>query len=194
MRASPATFAWPNGARGAVSLSFDDARLSQIDVGLAILDAHGVRASFYISPDNLRQRADGWRRAAAAGHEIGNHTMSHPCSGNFPWSRHNALEDYTLERMEDELLRANGMIKGAVGTTPQTFAYPCGQTFVGRGERAQSYVPLIHKHFLAGRAFQTEVPNDPAFCDLPHLGAFDGDGQSCEWFMNCSGSPGQPGA
>lgn len=177
-------FSWPHGARAAVSLSFDDARLSQVDVGLEILDAHAVRASFYVSPINLRQRTANWRRAAATGHEIGNHTMSHPCSGNFPWSRNNALEDYTLARMEEELLQANAWILSEVGITPQTFAYPCGQTFVGRGEHLESYVPLISKHFAAGRAFQAEVPNDPAFCDLSHLGAFDVDGQSGKWLIN----------
>ena len=30
-------FHWPNGKKAAVSLSFDDARLSQIDTGLALL-------------------------------------------------------------------------------------------------------------------------------------------------------------
>ena len=40
-------FAWPHGRACALSLTFDDARASQLAVGLPILRAHGVRASFF---------------------------------------------------------------------------------------------------------------------------------------------------
>jgi peptidoglycan-N-acetylglucosamine deacetylase len=93
-------FQWPRGKRAAISLSFGDARLSQIDRGIAILDKHGVKATFYVSPDGLRKRLSGWRAAVEAGHEIGNHTVHHPCTGNFSWSRGHALEDYDLPRMD----------------------------------------------------------------------------------------------
>ncbi|MCS7061747.1 MAG: polysaccharide deacetylase family protein [Anaerolineae bacterium] len=171
-------FKWPNGARAAVSLSFDDARPSQVDLGVPILNAHGVRATFYVSPPNIAQRRPQWQDALAAGHEIGNHTLSHPCTGNFPWSRANALEDYTLERMEQELIAANQFIDQTLGVTPRTFAYPCGQKFVGRGEAAQSYVPLVAKHFLAGRGFKDESVHDPLAGDLAQVMGIDGDDQS----------------
>lgn len=48
--------------------------------------------------------------------------------------------------MEDEILRANTYIETKLGVTPRTFAYPCGQTTIGRRENAQSYVPVIAKH------------------------------------------------
>src|SRR5437016_1452750 len=99
------SFTWPGGARAAVSLSFDDARPSQAERGIPLLDRLGMRATFFVSPERVLDPAP-WKRAAQAGHEIGNHSMTHPCSGNFPWSRDNALEDYTLERMEKELLDA----------------------------------------------------------------------------------------
>ena len=175
-----APFAWPDGKRGAVSLSFDDARPSQVDAGLLILDAHGVRATFYLSLPFIPQRLPAWRAAAARGHEMGNHTATHPCSGNFPWSRANALESCTLERMEDEVARASAAIRYLVGVEPATFAYPCGQKFVGRGESARSYVPVIARRFLAGRGFRDEAPNDPAFCDLAQAAGIDGDDASFE--------------
>jgi len=64
---------------------------------IPLLDQFGVKATFYISPDNMVKRVDAWREALNNGHEIGNHTLVHPCSGNFEWSRHKALEDYTLK-------------------------------------------------------------------------------------------------
>src|SRR5205814_6333188 len=108
-------------------------------------------------------------QASSEGHEIGNHTITHPCSGNFPWSRANPLEEYTLERMETELTDASVQIERWTGTRPTTFAYPCGQKFVGRGEGLVSYVPLVGRHFLVGRSFNDESSTSPGFCDLSQV-------------------------
>ncbi len=169
------SFTWPGGKRAAVSLSFDDARASQIDTGLPILNAHGVRATFYVQPSNVGARLEGWKQAVAQGHEIGNHTLSHPCSGNFAWSRGNALEEYTLGAMEQEMLRANAYIEEALGVQPVTFAYPCGQTTVGRGLHAESYVPIVAKHFWAGRGYRAEACNDPNYADLAQAAGLGAD-------------------
>jgi len=177
---TPSAF-WPAGIRAALSLTFDDARWSQTANGFPLFDAHGIKATFFVSLKLMEQKLDAWRRAIAKGHEIGNHTTTHPCTGNFTFARHNPLEEYTLERMEqEELLYANAAIEKLLGVRPVTFAYPCGQTFVGRGEQVRSYVPLIAKHFLAGRGFMGESDNDPAFCDLAQVLARDGDGAGFE--------------
>jgi len=60
---------------------------------------------------------------------------------------------------------------------PVSFAYPCGQKFVGRGERLQSYVPIVAKHYLTGRGWRDEYFNAPAHCDLAQLGGIEMDGQ-----------------
>lgn len=171
---------FPEGKRAAVSLTFDDARLSQADLGLDLLGRCGVRATFYVSPQNVEPRLNAWRAAVVAGHEIGNHTMTHPCTGNSPWSRHKAIEEMTLEQMEREFADADAAIEQLLGVKTTTFAYPCGQTFVGRGRSLESYIPLVAKHFIAGRLFRTEVINDPEFCDLANLCANDSDGKSFE--------------
>jgi peptidoglycan/xylan/chitin deacetylase (PgdA/CDA1 family) len=168
-------FSWPTGKRAALSITFDDARVTQADVGLPILDEYNVKGTFFVSFEAMEQRLDVWRAAAKSGHEIANHTMTHPCSGNFAFSRCNPLEEYSLERMERELDDASAKIKELIGMTPRTFAYPCGQKFVGRGEALQSYVPLVAKRFLAGRGFKDESANDPAFCDLAQVMGVDAD-------------------
>jgi peptidoglycan/xylan/chitin deacetylase (PgdA/CDA1 family) len=165
--ANPAKpFQWPNGKRAAVSLSFDDARLSQIDTGLALLNEEGTKATFFVEATNIGQRLDGWKKAVADGHEIGNHSLTHPCTGNYAFSRHNALEDYSLQMMTAQLDDANAEIQRLLGVKPKTFAYPCGQKFVGRGVDVRSYVPLVAERFLLGRGYLDESANDPAFCDL----------------------------
>jgi len=168
------TFQWPGGKRAAVSLSFDDARISQIEAGIPILDAFGIRGTFYVALWGVPEAPDAWRAAAGRGHEIGNHTVNHPCSANFVWCK-NHLEDYTLEKMEREFVDAQAVIRQTLGVTPTTFAYPCGNKFVGRGADTQSYVPVVSRHFLAGRGFRDETPNNPQFCDLAQLAGVDAD-------------------
>lgn len=182
-RQQAAAFVWPEGRRGALSLTFDDARLSQVDVGMAALERLGAKATFYVQPSNVEKRLDGWKRMAAAGHEIANHTIVHPCSGNFPWARNKALEDYSLQKMNDELIEANRRIKALLGVTPISYAYTCGQTFVGRGLDARSYIPVVASLFLTGRSAYDETPNDPLFCDFAQLASFDMDAKSFDQLL-----------
>ncbi len=173
-------FQWPDNKKMAISLTFDDARLSQPDKGIPLLERYDVKATFYISPQNLTKRLEAWRVAVENGHEIGNHTVDHPCSGNFEWSRENALEDYTLQEMRAELDSANEFIEKNLGIRPVSFAYTCGQTFVGRGKNTRSYVPLVASMFETGRDWLNEGPNDPAYCDMAKLTAMELDGKSFE--------------
>jgi len=174
---TPARFAWPAGARAALSLSFDDARVSQVDTGMALLDRHGVKATFYLVPSSVERRLDAWKRAAANGHEIANHSLTHPCSGNFPFARAKALEDYTLDRIRHELADANTRLQELLGVTPESFAYPCGQSFVGRGTRTQSYVPIAAELFVTARGWLDEAPNDPAYVDFAQITGIESDGK-----------------
>jgi peptidoglycan/xylan/chitin deacetylase (PgdA/CDA1 family) len=179
-KASENAFEWPEGKRAAVSLTFDDARLSQIDRGLALLDQAGVKVTFYVQPGGVKERLEGWKKAVAEGYEIGNHSVSHPCSGNLAFSLHNALEDYTLPMMAKQLDDANAEIKRLLGVKPVTFAYPCGQKFVGRGRNVKSYVPLVAERFLVGRGYMDEAANNPAFCDLAQATGVPFDDMSYE--------------
>ena len=171
-----AAFEWPDGKRVAVSLTFDDGRASQVEGGTAVLDRFGVKATFYVTPAAVERRLDGWKQAAASGHEIANHSLVHPCSGNFAWSRERALEDYTPERMRGELLEANRRIAELLGVAPpESFAYPCGQTFVGRGADTRSYVPVAAELFVSARGWLDEAPNDPAYVDFAQLTGMPSD-------------------
>jgi peptidoglycan/xylan/chitin deacetylase (PgdA/CDA1 family) len=173
-----ATFKWPEGKRVALSLTFDDARKSQVDSGMALLDKYGIKATFFVIPSAVEERLDGWKKAVANGHEIGNHTSHHPCTGNFSWSRKNALENYSLDDMRKELIECNKRIEELVGAKADVFAYPCGQKFVGRAANTQSYVPLVAKMFILGRGWRDEAMNDPAFCDLAQVSGIEMDGKN----------------
>ena len=171
---------WPAGKKMALSLTFDDGRGSQVLAGVKLLNQYGVKATFYVMPNAIEKTLPAWRALANAGHEIGNHTSLHPCSGNFAWSRSKALEEYSLERMAKELGESNRQISEMLGVVPESFAYPCGQTFVGINENTKSYVPLVHQQFSSGRGWRDEAPNDPAYLNKAQLTGMEMDGQDFE--------------
>ena len=177
------SFKWPEGKKIALSLSFDDARASQATVGIPFLDQYNVKGTFYLVPAAAEKQLAGWKHAVSGGHEIGNHSVNHPCSGNFPWARPNALENYTLEKMKAELMDANNRIYQMLGVKPKVFAYPCGGTFVGRGVNTKSYIPVVAGLFLTGRGWLDEGPNDPEFGDFAQLTGMEMDGKDFEQIL-----------
>lgn len=194
LRAQPAdSFRWPDGKRAAISLTFDDARVSQVDTGLELLNRCGVKATFYLVPRTAEKRIDGWKAAAAGGHEIAHHSGSHPCTANYRFSRNNALEDFTEARMEADLDGATAAIQKMLGVKPVSFAYPCGQTFIGRGTATKSYIPLIARRFLTGRGYLAESANDPAVCDLAQLMGTAFDDMSFEQMLKLVNAAAQEG-
>ncbi len=60
-------FRWPNGKRVALSLSFDDARASQVEGGTALLDRFGVKATFYLTASSIERRLAGGSRRSPTG-------------------------------------------------------------------------------------------------------------------------------
>lgn len=172
------SFEWPEGKKMALSLTFDDARLSQIDKGIPLLDRYNVKATFYVSQSNMLQRTDGWKQALKNGHDIGNHALVHPCTINYGWAQEAALENYTIQRMRKELDSATVIIRNILGTEPVSFAFPCGETFVGKGVNLKSYIPLVASSFESGRLWLSEGPNDPVYCDMSQLTGMELDGKS----------------
>jgi peptidoglycan/xylan/chitin deacetylase (PgdA/CDA1 family) len=176
-------FPWPEGKKMALSLSFDDARKSNPTLAVPLLNEYGVKATFFLVPANARKDRNGWKRAVASGHEMANHSLNHPCSGNFLWSRDKALEDYTMDKMRKELEQTNAEIKELLGVTPTVYAYPCGQTYIGSGLHAQSFIPLISEMFLAGRGWMDEAPVDPFYRDMANLTGIEMDNKDFDQIL-----------
>jgi len=164
---------WPDRCQGAVSLTFDDGVASQLNIAIPMLDKHGLQATFYVNPrNNYQEQLLPWRDAAMTGHEIGNHTVSHPCSKNFAFiadAGRRGLEEMSLDDIEQEIIEAGRRISEVIPEqTAVSYGYTCYQPFVGRGPTRQSYVPVVAKHCVAGRG-RGERPNDPRHCDLWYL-------------------------
>ena len=103
---------WPDECTGAVSLTFDDGVASQLELAIPLLNRYGLTGTFYVNPrDDYATQLLPWREAAQQGHEVGNHTVNHPCSKNFAFISDNprkALEEMSLDDIEREIVEATG--------------------------------------------------------------------------------------
>jgi peptidoglycan/xylan/chitin deacetylase (PgdA/CDA1 family) len=150
-----ARFPWPGGDKAAVSLTYDDGLDSQIDRVIPALDALGFRATFFLTGYNIQWRLKDWAKIAAAGHEIGDHTMNHPC----------ALSGYSAARFQrEEIAPTQTLLASEDGEIrPRLYAYPCGYIGLGAGpprERHARYLDLVRQTFAAART-TVGPPNDP---------------------------------
>ncbi len=124
---------WPNGARAAICLTYDDAIDTHLDVAIPDLNRHGFKGTFYLQGDNISvNRLEEWRLAAMKGHELGNHTAFHPCSEELDFiTPEYAAENYTVDRILRELEVMNTLLYAIDGKEERTYAYTCGQTEFG---------------------------------------------------------------
>lgn len=122
-------FEWPGGTRTAVCLTYDDALDCHLDNAVPALDRYGLKGTFYCTGQSpsLQKRTDEWREIAANGHELGNHTLFHPCDASrADWVKHEYdLTSYTLEQILNELFTANTLLKAIDGKEERSFAYTC---------------------------------------------------------------------
>jgi peptidoglycan/xylan/chitin deacetylase (PgdA/CDA1 family) len=168
-----APFPWPRGARAAVSLTYDDAVPTQ-RLAAGALERLGLHGTFFLTgtaPDLKASRAR-WRGLLGAGHELASHTMHHPCDCSHAWvPRGYTTQDYDLERMGTELDETLELLTSLGAPPPYTFAYPCGETRVGK--TPESYVGLVADRFLAARGVEPRIA-DPWRDPLELVPALDG--------------------
>jgi sialate O-acetylesterase len=170
-----------HGKTCAVSLTYDDALNVHLDNVIPALDSLGLKGTFYLSGffPAFRQRVADWKAAAARGHELGNHTLFHPCTGRLPgreWLPPDYdLSKYTMQRLLDEIKMANTLLEALDGKTKRSFAYPCGDTKIGDS----SYVNKIRDDFVAARGVKAGMPKIHEI-DLYNVEAYVISGQSGE--------------
>lgn len=176
---------WPEGIVGAVSLTFDDGLPSQLATAIPILNKHGLRGTFYVNAGpNIKWtvQEELWRPVGAQGHELGNHASRHPCSCNHTWiARDLCLDNIDLQDIREALAITESVLDTLAPSQAgaRSFAYPCYESWVGRGAERESYVPIIAGSFIGGRA-GLEMSNDPRWVDLPFTRSFEMHGQSTD--------------
>jgi len=185
--AAPEAFHWPAGQRGAVTLSYDDAIVSHFESVAPQLEEAGLRATFYIQIDSpgFRMHTDAWRKVARAGHELGNHSLFHPCRkdrpGDHTWlSDDYNLSNYTPDRWLGEMRIANLVLQLIDGKTERTFGNTCCNNAVGPLDDRTSLEELVPKLFVGARGEYISRPIDPTKANFAALGHYSGDGKSFE--------------
>lgn len=173
---------WPAGAVCAVSLTYDDGRAVHHQHVAPLLESHGLHATFYLSIQHVRD-PDEWTKVAARGHELGNHSLFHPCrrepAEKFGWLAEDYdLANYSPQRFHDELELANKFIDLLDGGRPRTYGNNCTNLTIGRGDREQPMDPILEQLFVAARGTVTREPVDPMRPVFTRLGHYSGDGKT----------------
>ncbi|MEW6721532.1 MAG: polysaccharide deacetylase family protein [Thermodesulfobacteriota bacterium] len=142
--------AWPGNRKGAVSLTFDDGETSQYTLGVPALNARGMKASFYVITAYNGTPMDesewtAWRSAAANGHEIGSHTISHPALSTLPY-----------EQMRQEVVESKTEIDSRIPSRKTlTFVYPFGDY----NSQTKS---VVQENYIAARGVSCGL-NEPPY-------------------------------
>jgi len=178
-------FAWPDTIECAVSLTYDDGLPVHYTLVGPALEAHGLRATFYpMVQSDLWVHPEQWRRLAQAGHELGNHSLFHPCrrtrAGEHPWlAEEYNLCGYTPERLRSELEVANFVLRLIDGQTERTYGNTCCDTTIGLGDGEQPMAPILMDLFVAARGTLTNAWVEPArSLDLLNVGCIGADARS----------------
>jgi peptidoglycan/xylan/chitin deacetylase (PgdA/CDA1 family) len=117
-----------------IALTFDDGpNAAATPELLEVLARHGVRATFFSMGDYARLRPEIVRRVVAAGHLLGNHTMSHP-----------RLSVQPAARVRQELADCNAVLEDITGAAVGFFRPPFGarRPMVLRVARELGLVPV----------------------------------------------------
>ena len=140
-----------NPAAGTIALTFDDGPGEVTPLVLEILRKAGVRATFFLSGQNVERFPEHARRIAEEGHEIGNHTHSHPY---FLWK--------TPGKIAWEIDRAQEVIVSRTGHRPRLFRPPYGLRWFG-------LFPILHGRELTAVMWSVSGRD----CRLPATGIAD---------------------
>jgi peptidoglycan/xylan/chitin deacetylase (PgdA/CDA1 family) len=142
---------WPHGY---VSLTYDDGLSSQLDVAVPQLEQAGLRGTFYLTWDNMKERAADWAALVRRGHELGNHTVTHPCD-----LRRETVEGFKASEI-DPMQRWLAQVEGAKRS--RDFAYPCDVTNLGPGNanrQADTYAKVLQSAGISHARTSEGPPN-----------------------------------
>src|SRR5438093_9086367 len=99
-----------------IAMSFDDGPSATLTPKLLdLLAARHIKATFFVIGENVMEHPEIVARAAREGHEIGNHSWSHP-----------NLAKMSQDRVHQQLWRTDDAIRNATGKRPTLMRPPYG--------------------------------------------------------------------
>ena len=118
----PSVYRGP-GTRKSIALTFDDGPSESTPDLLDYLERENVQATFFQCGMHVKRLPHVAGQVAAAGHEIGNHTYSHP-----------KLPFKSRQFIEREFCETQRTIQGETGVTPIFLRPPYGYRWMGMRE------------------------------------------------------------
>jgi peptidoglycan-N-acetylglucosamine deacetylase len=82
---------------------------------VSVLKKNGVHSTFFLEGNWVKKNPDLAKMLYDEGHELGNHSFSHP-----------DMKSLSRARIQEQLQKTNEVIKQTVGVTPKAFAPPSG--------------------------------------------------------------------
>jgi peptidoglycan/xylan/chitin deacetylase (PgdA/CDA1 family) len=168
---------WPQDRTATISLTFDDAMATQLDIAGPILKKHQLHGTFFVSTGLgvWDERKQEWKQLAKDGNELGDHTVHHPCL--LPEIEPHS-QDYTPEMMKAEIQGAAQQITQLVASERGlTFAYPCGNMSFGppkdQARNAGLYLGYVSDVAFGARgagAGGAQDPDELGVLTVPDLG------------------------
>ena len=169
-----------NNKKCAVVLTYDDAINVDLDIVIPALDSLGLKGTFYLIGESpaVSKRIPEWRVAAKNGHELGNHSLTHPCDASQQgrsWvGPEKALNNFTVARAVNEIRITNTLLEAIDGKKERTFAFPCGDTKIGN----VNFYDELKNDFVGARGVQS---------GFKHIKEVDLNDINCFYIDNHSG-------
>jgi peptidoglycan/xylan/chitin deacetylase (PgdA/CDA1 family) len=151
-------FQWPERAKAALSFVYDDGHISNAEIAAYQLEAHKIRGTFYLSKFNIfPHHISQWQRVRDAGHELANHTWTHP--------NPQSLANHTAASfIEDETGKMEQWMNDNFGEDQRrTYRYVWGYTKLGVGtpqDQTNAYQEVVRATFIAAGSGQGDT-QDP---------------------------------
>jgi peptidoglycan-N-acetylglucosamine deacetylase len=112
----PATYFHGRVDQPYIAMTFDDGPSAENTPRLLdILKQRGIKATFFLIGENAQANPDLVKRMLAEGHEVGNHTWTHP-----------QLSKLSDDKVKSEISRTQEAISAASGYTPTILRPPYG--------------------------------------------------------------------
>jgi sialate O-acetylesterase len=183
-------FVWPDNAEAAVCLTYDDGNDNHLDIVRPDLNKYNFNGTFYCPgiSGSLYRRMDEWRALVKDGHELGNHSLVHPClritenysvRGKFLKPEYQ-LEGYTVREMIDELRIANTLLKAVDGDTNRTYGYTCADNIAGGVDFSDKITHLFDGARMGGNTVTESIDS----LNLFMVPSFVGRGDSSKKFID----------
>jgi peptidoglycan-N-acetylglucosamine deacetylase len=154
---APSVYRGPTSRR-AIALTFDDGPSESTPALLEVLSNQGVSATFFQCGANVRRLPEIAREVVRRGHEVGNHSDTHP---KFYFRK--------PEFIREELTRAQGAIAETTGVFPALYRAPFGIRWPGMRDAQERLHLLGVMWTVIGRDWKLDAPAIVRRI-LPHAG------------------------